>query len=95
MRYELVGVGRSAVVDDEGVHITISQAAVKENRFIQFPKLVAVSVRKPSLLSPGNIFFQTAADSSNPLSSFNTVFFKGKDNYELALEIKAAVENLM
>lgn len=90
MHYE-IGKIRSAVIDDKGVHITEK----KLSRFVPFENIIAVSVRKPGVLTAGHIFFQTAADSNNPLTSYNAIPFKGKGNYELACEIKEAVEKVI
>lgn len=94
MRYEIKGADRSAVIDDKGIHIEVG-GMMKQSRFIPYGKLVAVSVKKPGTIGAGHIFFQTAADVSNPLRSLNTVPFRGKDTYELACQIQAAVETKM
>lgn len=90
MHYE-IGKVRAAVIDDSGVHITEKG----QSRFVPFGKIVAVSVKKPGALTAGHIFFQTAADGTNPLSSRNTVPFKDKDSYALALKIQAEVEKVI
>lgn len=94
MKYEIKGANRSAVIDDKGVRIEVG-GMVNESRFIPYVRLVAVSVKKPGAIVAGHIFFQTAADGSNPMTSLNTIPFKGKDTYELACKIKAAVEEKM
>lgn len=91
MHYEIGSKLRHAIVEDEGIRIMEK----RETRFVPFSKIVSVSVRKPGLLSGGHIFFQTAADGANPLSSRNAVPFTGKENYELACKIKAEVERLI
>lgn len=92
MRYELKGTN-PVVVDDKGVHIT--DIAYKEEIFIPFSKIVAVSVKKPGALTLGHIFFQTASDSGNPLKSRNKTQFKKKELYDIACEIKAEVEKVI
>lgn len=87
MHYE-IGQVRTAVIDDKGIHITEKG----QSRFVPLDRIVSISVKKPGVLTAGYIFFQTASDSPNPLSSRNAVPFKGKDNYALALEIKAQLE---
>lgn len=91
MKYEITGANRSATIDDKGVRIEIGGMA-RETRFIPYSKIVAVSVKKPGAIIAGHIFFQTAADGSNPLKSLNTIPFKGKETYELACKIKESVE---
>lgn len=94
MKYEIKGANRSAVIDDKGVRIEVG-GMLNQSRYIPYGKLVAVSVKKPGAITAGHIFFQTAADGSNPLTSLNTVPFRGKETYELACQIKAAVEAKM
>lgn len=94
MNYEIKGADRSATIDDRGIRIEVGGMA-KQSRFIPYSKLVAVSVKKPGAIVAGHIFFQTAADGSNPMTSLNTVPFKGKEAYELACEIQQAVEAKM
>lgn len=91
MHYEIGPTFCSAVIDNQGIHITDK----KESRFVPFEKITAISVRKPGILTAGHIFFQTASDGNNPLTSKNTVPFKGKQNYELACKIKADIEKLI
>lgn len=91
MEYHLSGVQQDLTVDDSGIRITVRKGGM-QNRFLTFSKLVAVSVKKPSLFFPGHIFFRTVADSDNPLNSFNTVYFKGNEAFAKALEIQTAVE---
>lgn len=91
MRYEIGVDARSAIIDDDGVHITER----REVRFVPFNKIVAVSVRKPGVLTAGHIFFQTAADGTNPMASRNAIPFKGKENFELACKIKEEIEKLI
>ena len=91
MRYEIGTKSRSAVIDESGVHITEK----RESRFVAMGKIVAVSVKKPGFMNAVHIFLQTAADSSNPLASRNTIPFQGSENYELACKIKEEVERLI
>lgn len=90
MHYEIGNV-RTAVIDDKGVHITEKG----QSRFVPFGQIVSVSVKKPGAIAAGHIFFQTASDGTNPLSSRNTVPFRDKGSYALALEIQAAVEKVI
>lgn len=90
MHYE-IGKVRTAVIDEKGVHITEKG----QSRFVPFGKIVSVSVKKPGALAAGHIFFQTASDGTNPLTSRNTIPFKDKDSYALALEIQAEVEKVL
>lgn len=91
MRYEIGVAARHAVIDDTGVHIEEKGGS----RFLPFSKIVAVSVKKPSGIIAGNIFFQTAADRTNSLNSRNIIPFKGKDQYELACKIQVEVEKMI
>lgn len=90
MRYE-IGKVRTAIIDDKGVHITEKG----QSRFIPFGQIVAVAVKKPGAIAAGHIFFQTASDGTNPLASRNTVPFRDKESYTLALEIQAEVEKVI
>lgn len=95
MRYE-IGDKKAvyAEIDDKGVRIT-SNTGYKGSRLIPFDKIVSVSVKQPGAIIAGHIFFQTAGDSTNSRNTLNTVPFKGKENYALAIEIQAEVEKVI
>lgn len=95
MHFEITGVKQLVTVDDKGIKMTSLNGNAKWNRFVPFSKLVSVTVGKPSFLKVGYIFFRTVADGNYYLNSLNTALFKGKENYEIALQIQAALEDIL
>ncbi|MGG7215287.1 SHOCT domain-containing protein [Clostridium nigeriense] len=100
---ELKGkLGKKVMVDNNKVIINLGHLPFNKNRekTILINNIVSVEIKKPGL-SSGFIFFQVMGEESKvrksitDTSSDNEILFSGKDNYNIALQIKAYIDEFM
>lgn len=100
---ELKGkLGKKVSVDSNKVIINLGYLPFNKNRekTILINNIVSVEIKKPGL-SSGFIFFQVMGEESKvrksmtDTSSDNEILFSGKDNYNIALQIKSYIDEFM
>lgn len=100
---ELKGkLGKKVTIDNNKVIINLGYLPFNKNRekTILIKNIVSVEVKKPGL-SSGFIFFQVIGEDSKArksitdTSSDNEILFSGKNNYNIALQIKNYIDEFM
>lgn len=98
MKYYLKGFMRETTVDENGIHIAWLHGPMKgTEKTIPFSQIASVVVKKPTFTAGGFIQFQQIGNTVQIKTPYqaandeNTVDF-GQKGYDIALEIKAAVE---